>query len=155
MSTGRLTRVLLTRRERSVVPRWPPLRRVLKKVLVDHEMQGTLTVALVEDAEIRRVHRQFLGEDTPTDVLSFLLDGEKIRGLDDLLGEVVVSAETALREARKRRLLPEREVALYAIHGTLHLVGFDDTDATSRRKMRREERKYLKIYDEERAEVVR
>ena len=118
-------------------------------------MQGTLTVALVEDAEIRRVHRQFLGEDTPTDVLSFLLDGEKIRGLDELLGEVVVSAETALREARKRRLLPEREVALYAIHGTLHLVGFDDTDTTSRRKMRREERKYLKIYDEERAGVVR
>ena len=74
-------------------------------------------------------------------------EGEGIGGLDDVFGEVVVSAETALREASKRGLTPEREVALYSIHGTLHLVGFDDTDATSCRKMRREERKYLMIYE--------
>jgi len=146
---GRRQRVLLTRRERWVIPRWPPLRRVLKKILADHGVEGTLTLALVDDAEMRRVHQQFLGEDTATDVLSFLLDPEGIHGLDEVFGEVVVSAETALREARKRGLAPEREVGLYAIHGTLHLVGFDDTDAMSRRKMRREERKYLGMYEEE------
>jgi probable rRNA maturation factor len=145
----RRRRVLLTRRERLVIPPWPPLRRVLEKILVDYGVAGTLSLALVDDAEIRRVHRQFLGQDTATDVLSFLLEteGEGIGGLDDVFGEVVVSAETALREASKRGLTPEREVALYSIHGTLHLVGFDDTDATSCRKMRREERKYLMIYE--------
>ncbi len=109
----------------------------------DHGARGTVSVAVVDDEEIRKIHREFLGVDEATDVLSFRLDSACPGTHDDTLGEIVVSAETALREARKRGLPPERELALYAIHGALHLVGWDDLTAKDRRQMRLMERKYL------------
>ncbi len=126
---------------------WTPLRRVLLRILADHGTHGTVSLAIVSDEEIRRVHREFMNDDTPTDVLSFLLRTRADGPHDTTLGEVIVSAETALREARKRGVPPEREVALYAIHGALHLVGFDDLAPASRRRMRRAERRYLALHD--------
>jgi probable rRNA maturation factor len=141
-------RVLLARRDRSVASPWPPLRRTLLRLLADHDAAGTLSVALVDDEEMRRIHRDFSGIDEPTDVLSFPLAGAGgVR--DGILGEVIVSAETARREARRRGLSPAREVALYAIHGALHLVGCDDKDAGRRRAMRRKEREYLAVWSAE------
>jgi len=138
-------KVLLARRDRSVTLPWAPLRRALLEILDDHGATGTLSVALVGDGEMRRLHRDFSGIDEPTDVLSFPLAGAPgVR--DGVLGEVVISAETALREATRRRLAPEREVALYAIHGALHLVGYDDKRPAGRRVMRRKEREYLAIW---------
>ncbi len=127
---------------------WSKLRRVLCRVLKDHEVLGTLSLALVSDEEIRNVHRDFLGVDTPTDVISFPLKSSEGFEHDDVLGQVVVSVDTARREARLRRLPLDREVALYAIHGTLHLVGYDDLESAKKRVMRRAERHYLCIYDE-------
>lgn len=141
-------RVLLSRRTPSKQLRWRPLRRVLLSILEEHDAAGTLGVALVGDAEIREIHREFLKEDATTDVISFRLDGDRPGVHDTTFGEVVVSADTALREARRRKLPPDRELALYAIHGTLHLVGFDDHSAVDRRRMRRMERRYLECYDE-------
>src|SRR2546428_428908 len=149
----RMPSVLLSRLEGSIQPRWAPLRRVLAAVLRDHGVSGTLSLALVSDDQIRSLHREFLNEDRATDVISFPLESppsaSQPRGRGrpkGIFGEVVVSSETALREARKRRLPPEEELALYAIHGTLHLVGFDDRDRESRRKMRQAERWYLEEY---------
>ena len=113
-------------------------------LLKDHGARGTVSVAIVGDEEIRKIHRQFLGADEATDVLSFRLDSACPGPHDDMFGEIVVSAETALREARKRGRAPERELALYAIHGALHLVGWDDRAAGDRRKMRLMERKYMR-----------
>jgi probable rRNA maturation factor len=121
---------------------------VLLAILEAHGAVGTLGVAIVDDGEIRRVHREFLGKDTTTDVISFRLDGDRPGEHDTTFGEVVVSVDTALREARRRKLPPDRELALYAIHGTLHLVGFDDHSPADRRRMRRVERRYLEQYDE-------
>ena len=59
---------------------------------------------------------------------------------------MVVSAETTLREAKKRRLPPEEELASYAIHGTLHLVGYNDQSHQKHRRMRRKEEWYLEAY---------
>jgi probable rRNA maturation factor len=143
---GVAARVLLSRRDRRAPFSWPPLRKVLLRLLADHSVGGTLSVAVVDDGEIQRVHHEFLGLDTPTDVLSFPLGPADGSGPGGVFGEVVVSAETALREARRRGLLPEEELALYAIHGALHLVGFDDHDPASRRAMRRAERRYLALH---------
>jgi rRNA maturation RNase YbeY len=94
-------------------------------------------VVFVGDDEIREVHRRFFGVDTPTDVVAFPLhDG-------DLLGEVVVSVDTARSESRARGLTLARELALYAIHGVLHVLGYDHDDRWERRQMRRMEREYL------------
>jgi len=144
-------RVVLSRRDRRAPISWPPLKRVLVRLLADHSVGGTLSLAVVGDGEIRRVHREFLGLDTPTDVLSFALGPADGSGPGGLFGEVVVSSETALREAKRRGLLPEEELALYAIHGALHLVGYDDLDPASRRTMRRAERRYLALHDAFRA----
>ena len=96
-----------------------------------------LSVAVVDDAAIRALNREYHAEDRATDVLAFPLDGGA--GQPGLLGEVILSAETAAREAARRGLPFAREVALYAVHGTLHLLGHDDHDADDRRRMRARE----------------
>ena len=141
--------VLLTRRAKNIRPAWPPLRRALRQILEDHGLEGTLSVVLVTDDDMCSLHDEFLGDPTPTDVLSFPLrttDDEPTEESDSPFGEVVVSVDTAAREAAKRGLPVAREVALYAIHGTLHLAGFDDHDSADRRVMRRLERRYVEHY---------
>lgn len=115
-------------------------------MLEDHGARGLLSVAFVGDGEMRRLHARFLGKDTPTDVLSFPLWSDDGFEHDPVFGQVVVSVDTARREAVRRRLPLDREIALYAVHGTLHLVGFDDVEPGRRRAMRRAERRYLKLY---------
>lgn len=88
-------------------------------------------VALVDDATMAELHERFLGEEGPTDVLSFPH------------GEIVVSADTALREAEARGIPPLHELLLYVVHGALHLEGFDDKTEEARRRMRAEERRVL------------
>lgn len=97
--------------------------------------QARMTVALIDDAHIRRLNRQFLQEDESTDVLSFPMGrvGQRIEG------EIVVSAERAVAVAEQYGWKPEEELLLYIIHGALHLAGFDDTDPTQRRRMRQQE----------------
>jgi len=138
---------VLARRTRAGFLRWGPLRSVLLSLMRDHGAVGTLGIAVVDDDEIRRVHLEFLDEDCPTDVISFRLDEGPPGKPDDTLGEVVISAETAAREAARRGLRPDLEIALYAIHGALHLVGFDDSIPAERRRMRRWERAYLSRYE--------
>ena len=148
------TRVVLSRRARHAAPRWGPLKAVLQRILADHGARGTLSIALVSDRVIAGIHEKFLGIAGPTDVLSFPLAGSHARtssggspmAHDDVLGEVVVSVESARREAMEREIEPGDEAALYAIHGTLHLVGFDDHDPRRRRAMRGAERKYLDAF---------
>lgn len=125
-----------------------PLRRVLKSILDDHDVEGTLSVVFVSDSEMSRLHEEFLGEDRPTDVLSFPLaeDSGASHRSEAEFGEVVVSLDTAQREAGKRDLPVAREVALYAIHGTLHLMGLDDVTSAGCREMRGRERHYVKLY---------
>jgi probable rRNA maturation factor len=91
-----------------------------------------VTVALVSDAVIARLHFQFMGLPGPTDVLTF----------DH--GEIVISAETAAAQAASRRIEPEMEIALYTIHGFLHLNGFDDRTVREAAGMRRVQRGVLR-----------
>jgi len=92
-----------------------------------------VSLLLTDDAEIGSLHAQHLGDPSPTDVMSFDLDGD---------AEVVVSVETAAREARADHPVAH-EVALYVVHGLLHLCGFDDHSAGDRARMRAAERAVL------------
>jgi probable rRNA maturation factor len=115
------------------------LRKVLGSILESRSVEGELSIALVDDREIRRVHAEFLDDDTATDVISFHYDD----GGPGPFGELVISVETALREARDRRIPPQVELERYAIHGVLHLLGYDDHTPEGRRQMRRLEGRYL------------
>jgi len=90
-----------------------------------------VVVALVDDRTIAELHERFLGVPGPTDVLSFPH------------GEIVVSGETARREARARGIAPLHELMLYVVHGALHLAGYRDKGRRDQARMRAAERKCL------------
>lgn len=99
------------------------LKAAVRLVLEREQIQAAIvSLAVVDDATIHELNRHYLQHDYPTDVLSFLLEREE----DDLEGEVIVSADTAIRAAAEIGWPADNELLLYVIHGTLHLVGFDD-----------------------------
>jgi rRNA maturation RNase YbeY len=86
---------------------------------------------------------QPMGYAGPTDVLTFDLRHDP--GDEAIDGEIVVSADTARREADRRGLAPVEELTRYVIHGVLHLLGMDDRTPRDRQRMRREETRILKL----------
>lgn len=92
-----------------------------------------ISVALVNDAVIRDVNREHLDHDWATDSIAFSYEDDPAP--DAVSGEVVVSGETALREAQARGKDPRHELLLYVAHGTLHLLGWDDDTPARRRRM--------------------
>ena len=115
------------------------VRRTLQRC--GHE-RAVISLAVVDNPAIAQLHGRFLDEPTPTDVLSFPLDC----GPEGLEGEVIVSAERASEFAARYGWLPADELLLYAVHGTLHLAGYDDATAEQRRVMRKQERAVLEHF---------
>lgn len=102
-------------------------------VLTHHKRnRWDISVALVDDAHMARLHQRYMNRPTATDVLTFDLSGD-----DDQIveGEIVVSIDTAERESRARGIDVSSEVLLYVVHGVLHLLGYTDDSAASARRM--------------------
>jgi len=97
-------------------------------------------LSLVDDASIRSLNRQYRGKDKPTDVLSFALDGPAGEP-ERMLGDVVISVETARRQAAGYDAPIQREIYRLLIHGLLHLKGHDHVERSERQTMEREERR--------------
>jgi probable rRNA maturation factor len=104
--------------------------------------RASISLAVVDDATIRAVNRRHLGHDWPTDVISF---GLSEPGDPWLSGELVVSAETAVATARRAGVGAWDELALYVVHGLLHLCGYDDVSDDDRDAMRRREGELLTV----------
>lgn len=116
------------------------LRKAIRMVIEDAGIaRAEISLAVVDDQTIARLNEEYLDHQGPTDVLSFLLEREG----DMLEGEVVVGAQTARRQATRFDWPAENELLLYVIHGTLHLVGYDDATADQRAAMRDKERACL------------
>jgi probable rRNA maturation factor len=116
------------------------LTTAIEMILTDEGVEAAaVNVAIVDDPTIHDLNRRFLDHDEPTDVLSFVLDDDAGR----LEGDVIASADTAVRTAAQLQWPAADELLLYVIHGTLHLVGYDDLDPESHREMRERERHYL------------
>ncbi len=104
--------------------------------------RSELSIALVDDDEMRTLNATWRGRERPTDVLSFsMLEGEGAEHRGPLLGDVVIDIETAARQARQRRRGLDEELARLLIHGTLHLLGHDHEAEAEAREMQREERR--------------
>jgi len=117
-----------------------------------HVAAADVHFVLTSDAEIARLNQTFLGHDGPTDVLTFdLTEGSAPTVIE---GEVVLSLDTAAREAARRRHSTEAELTLYALHGVLHLLGYDDATVEQARRMHRMEDRLLtsiglgRVYDD-------
>jgi probable rRNA maturation factor len=102
---------------------------------------GAVEVAVVDDREIRRLNRAYRGVGRRTDVLAFPLETPAAAG--GLVGQIVISAETAARQARRLRVPRPLEMDLLVTHGVLHLVGYDDRDPVEAALMHRRERQIL------------
>lgn len=114
---------------------------------------GVITVTLVDDDEIKDLNSRYLGHEDPTDVIAFPYyqpepDVLNIkRGpleCDEPFGDIVISVDTALSQSQEYGGTLEAELVLLAVHGTLHLMGYDDTDSEKEPLMRNAEEKILK-----------
>ena len=104
------------------------------------EADAALSLSLVGDEAMRALNLKYRGRNAPTDVLSFPLDGAPAEA-ERLLGDVVISVETALRQAADYDAPLQREIYRLLIHGMLHLKGHDHERPAERRVMEREERR--------------
>src|SRR4051812_47555244 len=95
-----------------------------------------ISLAFVDNPTIHTLNKRYLDHDEPTDVLSFPLSGV---GARKLVGELVIGAEVALAQAQERGHDVQAELALYVIHGLLHLCGYDDHTDAGAAEMRRQE----------------
>jgi len=91
-----------------------------------------LAVTFVSEADLTRMHAEYLDDPTATDVITFDLGTEG----EGPAGELYVSVERARQVASQREVAVERELTLYVVHGVLHLCGFDDRDASDAARMR-------------------
>lgn len=119
-----------------------PLRKVARKILsVSGCPDAQLSVLIVDDAQIQEVNRDYLGKDRPTNVISFAMQEGEGEGIQpDLLGDVVISAETAARDAEEAKTSFESELYFLLLHGILHLLGYDHERGTQSEAKRMEEK---------------
>jgi probable rRNA maturation factor len=97
--------------------------------------RGEVTVSFVTDGKIRELNLKYLGKNNSTDVLAFDISAAGKKA--DFLAEIVISSDTAIRNATIYKTTPKNELYLYAAHGALHLAGFNDADRRSRMVMQR------------------
>jgi len=112
------------------------LKEAVSAALIRHGIsRAQISIALVDDARIASINESYLHHEGPTDVITFDLRDDVPTASNDSInspehghidGEVIISVETALRESGRRGHSLNAETALYTVHGTLHLIGFDD-----------------------------
>ena len=101
---------------------------------------GELSLVFLTDPALAKLHGEFLGDPSSTDVITF--EGNPALGS---AGEICVSVDTAAAYAKKHRRDFSAELTLYLVHGWLHLAGYDDLKPAKKRVMRRAETRALRI----------
>lgn len=112
-----------------------------------------LSVSFITNAEMQEINRDYRGKDTPTDVISFAMEelgeGEmdiKIEGAPRLLGDILISVERAKEQASDYGHSEERELGFLAIHGFLHLLGYDHLEVEDEKEMTKKQEEILQSF---------
>lgn len=115
------------------------VRRLANDMLDALELQDAeLSILLTNDAQIQVLNREHRHKDRPTDVLSFYVSGEvvlPVAGAPRLLGDIVISIDTALRQANGRKRSLMAEIRWLLAHGILHLIGYDHQTPQQKQQM--------------------
>ena len=126
--------VQITKNFKNIDIRLPRLKKLVEVICNRFKLsKATISIAIVDDTQIRKVNKQFLNKDNPTDCLSFNLSENDTNSVKSF--ELVVNAEMAVKEANLRGHSSEAELALYITHGLLHNLGFDDSTQKQAEKM--------------------
>jgi rRNA maturation RNase YbeY len=117
-----------------------------RRMLRDLGIEGELSVALISDNQMRRLNATYRGKDRPTDVLAFPA-AKPMPGDTVLLGDVVISVDTAARQATAAGVSLRDEVRTLLAHGILHLIGYDHerSPAQARRMFRKQRQLLLRL----------
>jgi probable rRNA maturation factor len=105
--------------------------------------EDTVEVSIVADDIIRRINREYRGEDRPTDVISFSYIEDGPPCAEKIAGELYISHETVEKEAEKQAVDPKHLFLRAALHGMLHVLGFTHEAEEEARRMEAEERRIL------------
>lgn len=116
--------------------------RLVKRILayLDLSARSELCVSLISDVDMRELNRRYRQIDATTDVLCF---PQRSDVNPDLLGDIVISYQTALRHSRRLEITIEEELRLLIVHAVLHLLGFDHKKKKEREMMREKEKEVL------------
>ena len=109
---------------------------------------GDISVVFVNDAEIKKIHKEFMNDATVTDVITFVGEDHPV---EPFAGEICVNLDQAKRVAKKHGHTFEEEMSLYVAHGWLHLTGLRDKKLAEAKKMRVAESFALAYIDHHRA----
>ena len=107
-----------------------------------------ISINFVDDTKIKQLNKQYLGKDTATNVLSFSLREDEYGNINpQVLGDIIISVETAQKDAVYGNLTVDQEIDFLIIHGLLHLLGYDHENTTKKEtsKMRKKERELFNI----------
>jgi probable rRNA maturation factor len=131
----------------------------VKGILAELELKNPeISILLLDDPQIRALNREYREKDKPTDVLSFpMLDETSGNVQPQLLGDIVISVETAEKQARNRKCSLYKELCILLIHGMLHLLGYDhELSKKDEKEMRKQEAKIFEgiIKDKKIKDVV-
>lgn len=144
-----------SQKELSITPIKQKITQVAKSVVALEKKNTSydeVSLYFVSDAQMRKLHNEFFNDPSSTDCISFPFDDPEEHEKDliaelspsgKILGEIFVCPKTAIEYAAKHKKNPYDELALYIVHGLLHLLGYDDIEINERKKMRKAEKKHL------------
>ena len=108
---------------------------------------GEISILIVDDPQIKKLNRKYLNRNSPTNVIAFpMREGEFTHLSPQLLGDVVISTDTAAKEAQNSAMSMEQRLTELLVHGILHLFGYDhETSTQDARKMAKKSRQLLEL----------
>lgn len=107
-------------------------RRVVQAMNLLNCKDRELSFLFTDDAEIAQLNRSFRDKDQPTDVLSFSSQVAEFKNLPiDIIGDVVISLETAKRQAREQKISLQQEILNLSVHALLHLLGYEHENVSN------------------------
>ncbi len=138
-----MVRVTVKNLQKKVSLRPREIKKIINKVLREEKagIKGEISVSFVNDYLIRKLNKKYLKKDSPTDVLAFNIGD--IKEKNKLYADILISTETALRNAKIFKTTPDYELKLYSVHGILHLLGYDDHSLKDKKIIRKKELRYV------------
>jgi len=107
-----------------------------------------ISITFVDNETIQRINKQYLSKDRPTNVISFSLQEGEFGNINpEILGDVIISVDTAYQDAKKGNLSFDEEILFLIIHGLLHLLGYnhENTSKVNSLKMKKKEKELFRL----------
>ena len=118
------------------------IKKIARGVLKFEKQDAELNIVFTDNKRIKEINKTFLGHNYATDVITFAYDEASINN-DKASGEIIISVEMAKKLAQKHDCAVEGEIALYLVHGLLHLFGYNDKQRKEAKKMHQREGELL------------